>query len=76
MNERIDIPEGEEKAIYSQRFREIAKGYKLTGWAFAVADIILTVIITISYASGKSSRPPPPPRACARLSLPTHRYHI
>jgi len=56
MNERIDIPEGEEKAIYSQRFREIAKGYKLTGWAFAVADIILTVIITISYASGKSSR--------------------
>jgi len=56
MNERIDIPEGEDKALYSQRFRETAKRYKITGWVIALSDIILIILIMGSYISGKSSR--------------------
>ncbi len=56
MNERIDIPEGEDKILYTGRFREIAKVYKRKGWLFLLGDLIVTIIIIASYASGKSQK--------------------
>lgn len=56
MNERIDIPEGEEKILYVERFRKIAKVYKRKGWLFLLGDLAVTVIIIASYASGKSQK--------------------
>lgn len=56
MNERIDIPEGEEKVLYTERFRQIATVYKRKGWLFVLGDLIVTVIIIASYASGRSSK--------------------
>ena len=56
MNERIDIPEGEDKTLYTDRFRKIAKVYKRKGWLFLIGDLIVTIIIIASYASGKSQK--------------------
>lgn len=56
MNERIDIPEGEEKILYTERFRKIAKSFKRKGWLFVTGDLIVTVIIIASYISGRSQK--------------------
>lgn len=56
MNERIDIPEGEEKALFAERFLKIAKLYKRKGWLFVIIDLIVATVIIISYASGKSQK--------------------
>ncbi len=56
MNERIDIPEGDDKILYAERFRNIAKVYKRKGWLFVIGALIVTVIIIASYASGKSQK--------------------
>ncbi len=56
MNERIDIPEGEDKALYAERFRTIAKVYKRKGWLFVLGDLIVGILIIGSYASGRSQK--------------------
>ncbi len=55
MNERIDIPDGEEKILYTERFRQTSKNFKRKGWLFVLADLIVVVIIIASYTSGRSS---------------------
>lgn len=56
MNERIDIPEGEEKILYTERFRQLSKSYKRKGWLFVLGDLIVTVLIIVSYSGGRSSK--------------------
>ncbi|HOP64205.1 MAG TPA: hypothetical protein PK358_07715 [Spirochaetota bacterium] len=55
MNERIDIPDGEEKILYTERFREIAKSFKRKGWLFVIIAFIITIIIIASYTTGRVS---------------------